>query len=83
MRWPWVSPARLEDAQQQIAELKEANAKLLELALSRPAIAAQEKPEEESIPQRPHRKLGVQLRAEFREAAELRAAALKIEKGAK
>ena len=35
MAWPWVSRARFEDARQQIAELKKANADLLVLALSK------------------------------------------------
>ena len=85
MAWPWVSRVRFEDAQKQIAELKETNAKLLELALSKsvPEPKSQDDFEKEEQPQRPHRKLGVDLRREFRAAAELRAAAIKIEKGAK
>ena len=83
MPFPWVSRARFDDAQQQIAELKAANAKLLELALLKSVPAAAPDEEKEPAPQRPHRKLGAQLRAEFREAAELRAAAANIDKGAR
>ena len=83
MRWPWVSRIRLEDAQQQIAELKEANAKLLDLALSKPVAAAAVEDEMEPEPQKPHRKLGADIRREFRAAAEARAAEAKIHKGSK
>ncbi|MGA2890314.1 MAG: hypothetical protein ABSE51_19900 [Terracidiphilus sp.] len=80
--WPFVSRARFEDAQKQIADLKVANAQLLELALSRPAAYAQAD-ETETLPEpsKPHRKLGAQLRAEFRAAAEMRASEAKLHKG--
>jgi hypothetical protein len=85
MDWPWVSRARFDDARQQIAELKKANADLLVLALSKSNSSSmnQEESDEDQKPQKAHRKLGVDLRREFRVAAEARAAAARVEKGAK
>jgi hypothetical protein len=83
MTFPFVSRARFEDALQQIADLKEANAKLLELALSKSTQGIVLEPEEQTEPQRPHRKLGAELRKEFREAAEGRFKQAQMQKGSK
>lgn len=73
MRWPWVSAARFDDLRQQCADLKEANGKLLELLGMKQSLATPAEAEEQPEPPRQHRKLGAQLRAEWREQAEERA----------
>lgn len=74
MRLPWVPRALYDDARQQIADLKEANLKLLELVGLKQSAPSSAEPEEQSPePPRPHRKLGAQLRAEWRQQAEERA----------
>ncbi len=78
MNLPFVSRARFEDAQKQIEELKASNAQLLELALAKAAPAAVADRDEDVEPQRPHRKLGAQLRTEFRAQADERAKQLAI-----
>ena len=72
MELPFVSRALYDQAHQQIADLKEANGKLWDLVNSKQAAAAEAEPEEAPDPPRQHRKLGSQLRAEFREEAEER-----------
>ncbi len=80
MSLPFVSRGRFDDAQRQIADLKEANFKLLELLGMKQATAQAAKPEDEPNPPRSSRKLGAQLRAEFREEAEQRAKQLGAKK---
>jgi hypothetical protein len=80
MNLPFVSRARFEDAKKQIADLKEANKQLLTIALSKPTLSMESEAEPE--PQKPHRKLGAELRREFRIGAEARAAEAKANKGA-
>jgi len=80
MRWPWVSRWRLElaekrllDREQRIEELLNVNAELLDLnkqIIAGPPVA---NPDEKPIePQKPHRRLGAEIRADFRRKADIR-----------
>lgn len=80
MPLPFVSRALYNASQQQVADLKEANAKLWELVNAKQEVAAAVKPEDEPEPPKPSRKLASQLRAEFAEQAAERARALKVKK---
>ena len=77
MALPFVSRALYDQAlaqkDQQIADLKEANAKLWELVSAKQEVAAKAEEEDEPQPPRPIRKLGSQLRTEFAQAAAERA----------
>lgn len=61
MRLPWVSRELYEMALQQIEDLKAANAKLLDLALTKD-LTPQKPEEEEEMATRPRRRLVAQLR---------------------
>ncbi len=62
MKMPWVSRELYEMALRQIDDLKAANAKLLDLALTKSAEPERTKEEEESMATKPHRRLVKQLR---------------------
>jgi hypothetical protein len=91
MRWPWVSRWRLElaeerllDREQRIEELLSVNAELLELNKQITAAPPVADPNEKPIePQKAHRKLGADLRREFRERAETRWKEQQADKGSK
>ncbi len=83
IEWPFISRARFDVAQQQIADLKEANGKLWDLVALKQNSPSDAKEDENVEPARPHRKLGAQLRSEFRAAAEERADQLRAERGKK
>ena len=61
MKMPWVSRELYEMALRQIDDLKAANAKLLDLALTKSA-EPEAKQEEESMATKPHRRLVKELR---------------------
>jgi hypothetical protein len=80
MSLPWVSRALYEAAQQQIADLKEANAKLWELVGAKSDLSTSPEPDDVLVPPKSNRKLASQLRAEFFEEATERARQLKVKK---
>ena len=80
MKLPFVSRALYDQAQQQIADLKEANTKLWELVAAKSDAPSAAQPEDTPEPPRAARKLGSQLRAEFREEAEERKKQLGVKK---
>jgi hypothetical protein len=81
MRWPWVSRLRLElaeerlvDREQRIDDLLKVNDELIDLNRQLRSMPAQSPQDEQPIePPKPHRKLGAQIREEFRRGANERA----------
>jgi hypothetical protein len=69
----FVSKREYTAMEKQIADLKEANAKLWELVGAKQGVPESTEPGEEPAPPRPHRILGAEMRARWRREADERA----------